>query len=223
MLLGDALTGKKRKRDTPIGSLSLQELCQEMDECGAALREADSTGTQVAARLDFGDARQYDDAFSLQFMLQSTNCEQTVHTTLSNMTLLIKSYGELYAATRPLPNVSQDMLDRYNEVMTLFFADIVLSVDGIRSQCPCCGTAHSDCVQSLDGVQFLVPLSKENLTSLQQLLDLCRLPALESELDMFVDTDGPLISRDADIVEDDLLMDDGTDLGYYNDDEDVDQ
>lgn len=210
------LTGKKRKRETPIDSLSLEELCQEMNESGAALREADTA--HVDTKLDVGDARQYNDAFNLQFLLQSTNCEQTVHNTLSNMTLLLKSYGQLYVATRPLPNVSQDMLDRYNEAMALFFADIVLSVDGIRSRCPCCGTAYSDCVQSLDGVQFLVPLSRENQASLQHLLALCRLPAVESELGMFADGEGPIII-DNDIVEDVELMDDGTELGFYDNDE----
>jgi hypothetical protein len=205
--------GTKRKRSKAIGDMALSELVHDMEDEVTV----NNSGTHLVNELT-----QYHDAFVVQFLLQSTSFDQPTHVMLSNLTALLKTYGRL-VIEHPLTHVTRDMTRKYNELMAQFLEGIVLSVDGVREHCACCDVSFVDCVKELEGVQFLVLLSRENQAALCQLLTLTKLPVIEREFlgqsDLIMGDDN---NNNAMVEEEGTLFDieeDATELGRFDEEE----
>jgi hypothetical protein len=170
---------------------------------------------------------EYDSLFYVHFVQCASNCEETVHNVLRQLTKLVRAYGHLWPLERPMhAMLGTDAAQRYNALMAEFLSDIVLSVEGLRRACQCCGCPYLDSVTELGGIDRLVALTRENAQSLQHLQALAQLPAIESNLDVATDAE---VAVEIDACDDYLYMDalmeqadDGVELGHFDDDDEED-
>jgi hypothetical protein len=152
-----------------------------------------------------------------------------VHQMLRRTTLLLRATGKHLDLMRTLDLMNDKMTAEYNGLLRIFMEPIVVSLDGLREQCPCCATPYYTCMTELRDMNQLVRLEPDNDTLFRQLLLLTQLPDIERTWGLVpiaggaTENDGDKFSHKED-VEDDaayiLLEDDGQELSHCNDGDD---
>jgi hypothetical protein len=159
----------------------------------------------------------YTSLFQLHFSLLMTSTEDhCLHQSLREITYLLFSYAAI-SAIRPLCVLTDDMTARYNEMLERYMGDISLTLEGIRTECPCCGAVYSDCVEEFVATELseLINLWPENEARLKQLDALRLLPVMEKCL---WEEEGGLECSERHLFEE--MDDDETELGHFHSDDD---
>lgn len=133
-----------------------------------------------------------------------------VHPALMNMNKLLRAYEPHLKAQIKL--LWEDDLLNYNGMLGLFLDQIPVScVSDLASLCPCCEKSFAECLKDFEGIGELIALTTKNEKKLKECLVLVNLPTLEKEWGL--EGDEPIL------VESEEIIDDGTELGFFSDDD----